>query len=342
MRFSTIAALLSIAASVVAAPAPQGASTEDAEAPAAPAAPAAPGAASLQDVATTGYATMNGGTTGGKGGKVVQVSTWAALQSAVQGDAPAIVVVSGSLRPTSSGKKGAALKIGSNKTIVGKDNKAVIMGGGLSMKGVKNVIIRNLTIQKVLAPTDAIGIQDTTNVWVDHVDLSSDMTHDKDYYDGLLDITHAGDFVTVSNSYLHDHYKASLVGHSDSNGAEDRGHLRVTYHNNYWKNLNSRGPSLRFGTGHVYNNYYENMNDAINTRQNAQVLVQSNVFVGSSKPLYNQDGGKATQMDNNLGSAKTANVAAAALKEMPYKSTILPAVGVKAAVVGQAGATLTF
>lgn len=26
------------------------------------------------------------------------------------------------------------------------------------------------------------------NVWIDHVDVSSDRSHDKDYYDGLLDV----------------------------------------------------------------------------------------------------------------------------------------------------------
>jgi len=94
---------------------------------------------------------------------------------------------------------------------------------------------------------------------------------DKDYYDGLLDITHAADWVTVSNTYFHDHvsldvlrqtepdnsqiaqqWKASLVGHSDSNADEDTGTLHVTYANNKWININSRTPSLRFGTGHIY------------------------------------------------------------------------------------------
>jgi pectate lyase len=28
----------------------------------------------------------------------------------------------------------------------------------------------------------------------------------------------------------------------------------VTYAYNYWSNLNSRTPSFRFGTGHIYNN----------------------------------------------------------------------------------------
>lgn len=77
-------------------------------------------------------------------------------------------------------------------------------------------------------------------------------------------LTHAADYVTVSNTFIHDHWKASLVGHSDSNGDEDTGHLRITYNNNYWYNLNSRGPSFRFGTGHLYNNYYEDVSDGIN------------------------------------------------------------------------------
>lgn len=115
------------------------------------------------------------------------------------------------------------------------------------------MILRNLKISKVLADNgDAITIQAASNVWVDHCDLSSDTDHGKDFYDGLVDVTHASEYVTVSNTFFHDHFKASLVGHSDSNAAEDQGHLHVTYANNYWYNVNSRGPSVRFGTGHIF------------------------------------------------------------------------------------------
>lgn len=59
----------------------------------------------------------------------------------------------------------------------------VLSGVGLRMNGVSNVIIRNLTIKKVLASAgDAIGIQASKNVWVDHCDLSSDRDHDKVSY----------------------------------------------------------------------------------------------------------------------------------------------------------------
>jgi pectate lyase len=43
---------------------------------------------------------------------------------------------------------------------------------------------------------------------------------------GLLDITHAADFVTISWNTFADHWKALLFGHSDNNAAEDTGKLR--------------------------------------------------------------------------------------------------------------------
>jgi pectate lyase len=61
---------------------------------------------------------------------------------------------------------------------------------------------------------------------------------------GLCDIGHAAGYVTVSNTHFHDRFKASLVDHSDSNGAEDMGYLHVTYANNLWINIESRMPLL--------------------------------------------------------------------------------------------------
>lgn len=47
----------------------------------------------------------------------------------------------------------------------------------------KNVIIRNVKVSKVLAEAgDAIGIQASSQVWLDHLDLSSDKDHDKVCY----------------------------------------------------------------------------------------------------------------------------------------------------------------
>jgi pectate lyase len=186
-------------------------------------------------------------TTGGIGGTTVTVSTLAALTSALADDTAKIVLVSGTITGNT------VVKVGSNKSVLGKSG-ASLVGVGLRVNKKNNVIIRNLKISKVLASTgDALGIQEASKVWVDHLDLSSDRDHDKDFYDGLLDVTHGSTFVSITNSNLHDHFKASLVGHSDSNEAEDK-KITVTYALNKFSNLNSRMPSFRFGTGHLFNN----------------------------------------------------------------------------------------
>lgn len=120
------------------------------------------------------------GTTGGAGGEEVTVSTVDELVEAVKGDEPRIIYVEGTLEGT------ATIRTGSNKSILGKDSESHIIGAGILVKGVDNVIIRNLKIGLVREEhaEDAIGIDNATNVWVDHCDLYSDLDHGKDYYDG--------------------------------------------------------------------------------------------------------------------------------------------------------------
>lgn len=201
---------------------------------------------SVTDACDIGYCTQNGGTTGGAAGEQTTVTTLEELKTAAGADGAAIIIVSGTITGAEQ------VDVAADKTIFGEPGSE-LSGVGLRVKDVSNVILRNLKISKVLADSgDAISIQAADNVWVDHCDLSSDRDHDKDYYDGLCDVTHAANYITISNTYFHDHWKASLVGHSDSNADEDEGNLIVTYANNYWSNVNSRGPSFRFGTGHVF------------------------------------------------------------------------------------------
>ncbi|EJD53916.1 polysaccharide lyase family 1 protein [Auricularia subglabra TFB-10046 SS5] len=288
--------------------------------------------ASVSDVATVGYATLNGGTSGGSGGTTTTVNSLSALTSAVSGGAKKIVIISGTI----SGN--TVVKVGSNTTVIGQKGSSLV-GVGLRVLNEKNVILRNVKISKVLAEAgDAIGIQASSQVWVDHADLSSDRDHDKDFYDGLLDITHGCTGVTVTNSKLYNHWKASLVGHSDSNGSEGA----VTYANNYWSNLNSRTPSFRFGHGHLFNNFFEGNGDGINTRDGAQLLVENNVWSsGNKKPLYSTDEGFAVAKGNDFGggsnSAPTGNFNSA-----PYSYSLLATSSVQSSVTSGAGQTLSF
>lgn len=119
----------------------------------------------------------------------------------------------------------------------------------------------------------------------------------------------------------------------------------MTFANNYWYNINSRGPSFRFGTGHIYNSYYSDVNDGINTRMGAQLLVESSVFEkASSKVIYSADSdevGYAVVNDVDLGgSSNTAGKGT--LTSVSYEYTLLGSANVKSSVTASAGQTLSF
>lgn len=280
------------------------------------------------------------GTTGGAGGTTTTVSSLSALTSAVSGSAKKIVRVSGTITGNTN------VKVGSNTTIIGVGSSASLVGISLNMNSVSNVIIRNLKISKVLASSttgDAVHIEsESTKIWVDHCDLSSDLSHGKDYYDGLLDITHGCDYITVSWNRFHDHYKVSLVGHSDSNGSEDTGHFHVTYHHNWFNNCNSRLPSIRFGTLHAYNNYFTAVGDsAIHSRENAQALVQNNYFDGSGTALTTTGDSKVDGYANASGNiyngAKVDITRTGSFTSAPYAFTLDSASSVPSYVQANSG-----
>ncbi|KAG9076209.1 hypothetical protein FRC06_009638 [Ceratobasidium sp. 370] len=294
--------------------------------------------ATTSDKATIGYATLGGGTTGGGPATAVTVTSLDAFKTAISNGSE-VIIISGSW----TGNE--VVTIPSDTTILGKSG-ATLNGIGLRVLDVSNVIIHNLkarfsTINKVLADAgDALGIQASNRVWIDSVELWSDRDHDKDYYDGLLDITHGCYDVIVTNSYLHDHWKASLVGHSDSDESEDVA-IQVTYAFNKWYNLNSRTPSFRFGHGHIFNNYFLSNNDGINTRVGAELLVQNNVFESCSDPLYSTDSGYANASGNDFGGASNTALTMT-WNAVGYSYTLKDTSTVKAYVNSVAGNILSF
>ncbi|MFI7426340.1 polysaccharide lyase family 1 protein [Micromonospora sp. NPDC049836] len=290
-----------------------------------------------------GWATQNGGTTGGAGGGTVTVSDAGALANAVAGDTATTVRVNGAFSCSTE------IRVGSNKTVIGVGSSAGLTGCGLNLRDARNIIIRNLRIAKVRAGVgngDAIHLDNSTNVWIDHNDLSSDTTSGTDYYDGLLDITHGSNFVTVSWNRLHDHVKCSLVGHSDSNSSEDTGKLKVTYHHNAFSNCFQRNPRVRFGNPvHVFNNYYvttanPSYSYGIATTCGAGVLVEGNYFENMTDPTHVGEGsspaGNLVERNNlyvNSGTPQTAGSVAA----VPYAYTLDAASTVKSTVTAGAG-----
>jgi len=288
-----------------------------------------------------GFAAQNGGTTGGAGGNTVSVCTEAELNAAVADDTARIVKITCNIRLT------ALVRVGSNKSILGAALNAGISGHGFYIRRKRNVIIRGLRIAYSVAPDDGVGIDETTNVWIDHNEFFSDLNHDKDFYDGLLDMKHAADFITVSWNKFHTHFKANLVGHSDSNESEDRGKLRLTYHHNWFLDCNSRLPSIRFGTAHIYNNVYENVGaSGINSRMGAQVLVEGNIFRNTKLPLTtnldSRDDGYAVERNNDWGGETPVITQPCSFTSPPYSYTVDDLGNMEAVVKRDAGATIRF
>ncbi|KAF4460427.1 pectate lyase plyb [Fusarium albosuccineum] len=293
-----------------------------------------------KEACSVGYCTQNGGTTGGAAGETITVNSVSALIEAAKRDGPLTIIVSGKLtgsdrvRPTS------------DKTIIGEAGSS-ITGVGFYVRRQKNVILRNLKIGQVDASNgDAIGIDESTNVWVDHCDLSGDLSGGKDDLDGLLDISHGADWVSVTNTYFHDHWKGSLIGHSDSNASEDKGKLHITYANNYWKNVNSRQPLIRFATVHIVNNYWDGIIlSGVNTRMGAQVLVQSSAFANSAERAIffadSKETGYAVVDDVDLGgSVNSAPKGTLTVGSLPYKVSALGSSKVAGTIPGTAGQRL--
>ncbi|UPK93374.1 hypothetical protein LCI18_004309 [Fusarium solani-melongenae] len=211
------------------------------------------------------------GTTGGSG-EGVTVTSCADLTSAVANGG--VIKIDGQLSGCD------IIRLEGDTTILGVGSGSGLVGGGFRMKDVSNVILRNLKMSNPPEGKDLIDIESSTYIWVDHCDLSAEgITGDKDHYDGLCDAKRGSDFITISWTKFSDHWKASLIGHSDNAGADDTGKLHVTYHHNYWSNINSRAPSVRFGTAHIYSSCYEDVpTSGVNSRMGAQVLVEQNSF----------------------------------------------------------------
>ncbi|KIJ51629.1 polysaccharide lyase family 1 protein [Sphaerobolus stellatus SS14] len=282
-----------------------------------------------------GYATQNGGTTGGNGGATTTVTTLAALRAAITGASPKIVQISGIIQGD-----GDTVDVGNHTTIIGLGSNSGLTGGGFRVKKGTNVIFRNLQLSKSPAPTDLIELQTATNVWVDHNTFTSDLSHGKDFYDGQLDMNHGTDFVTVSWNIFQQHFKTSLVGGSDNTGSEDSGHLRVTYHHNHFLDVNSRTPSLRFGTAHIYSNFFENVFDSgVDSRDGAQTLVEDNVFQNVTDPIETTLNGGFSNQRNNIFSNSTLdpNLAVGTFTSPPYSYTADSASSVSSIVTASAG-----
>ncbi|KAF5662479.1 putative pectate lyase 1 [Fusarium heterosporum] len=261
------------------------------------------------------------GTTGGEGSPLI-VTSCSELKSALTNGG--VIHINGKLTGCD------IMMVQSDTSIIGVGANSGLTDSGFRLKNANNVIIRNLAMNNPPKEMDLIDIESSTYIWVDHCDFSAEgITGDKDYYDGLLDAKRGSDFLTFSWNKFSDHWKASLIGHDDSNGAQDTGKLHVTYHHNYWHNVNSRTPSIRFGTAHIYSSCYEDLpTSGVNSRMGAQVLVEATAFINVKRPIVTNldslEEGFAAEK-NNLFENSKAEITQEKNFTPPYEYSIDPA-----------------
>jgi pectate lyase len=246
------------------------------------------GGGGTPDFSMIGYATLNGGTTGGQGGSTVTISTLAQLQawaaSRENNTTPEIAYISGKISASSTTL--ITVKHGANVSILGLGSTAELQNVGLKIWDYDNVIVRNMKIHEVFYPDDALTLDDVINGWVDHCEFYSKIGPGitVDTYDGLLDIKNGSRYITVSWNYLHHHMKNMLYGHTDGNSIDAQ--MRITLHHNYIDNTDGRNPSLRYGAVHMFNNYFSNITDyGIAVRQGGHALIQNNVYENVNLPI---------------------------------------------------------
>jgi pectate lyase len=251
------------------------------------------GYATVQDDKGTPYLV-----TGGSLGDTVTAETLSDLQNYLGSSNPYVVKFSGELTGIET------ISIASDKTFLGVGDGAHLRGIEVSVNQARNVIIKNITISHV-TPQDALEINGKSkNIVIDHCEFYSDRLHGKDYYDGLLDIKNESSFITVSRSCFHDHFKVCLISSGDQQVADSV--IRVTFHHNYFYNCGPRLPSIRFGKAHIFNNYFKDSDDAVNSRMNACVKVEKNYFENIGKAVFTDNSsyaGYVQLVDNHFGSS---------------------------------------
>ncbi|WP_202919527.1 pectate lyase family protein [Saccharothrix deserti] len=246
-----------------------------------------------------GYASMNGGTTGGFGADVVHEYVlseyWPGSGYGSPGDAMyellrehddrsanegLVIYVDETIRASEFSDAKMHVKDVENVSILGVGDQGEFDGVGLSLRSAHNIVIRNLSIHHVdTGERDGITVQkNSTNVWIDHNEFYNEYPDvDKDHYDGLVDIKDGAKYITVSWNYLHDSWKTMLTGGGDSLSSTGN---YITYMNNRFQNVNSRVPLVRRSDAHMLNNFFEDIAvSAINSRMGARVLVEGNYFL---------------------------------------------------------------
>ncbi len=306
-----------------------------------------------------GWASQNGGTTGGGTSSETTVTNYSQLKSAIENSSVKVIKVTGTITVSAR----LSLQDQTGKTIYGTSGAKLVStnqtkdgSGILSVKRCKNLIIRNLVFEGPGAyDTDGWDnaiLDDCQNVWVDHCEF-------RDGVDGNFDIKNKSDYITVSYTkftYLKapraggsggsdDHRYSNLIGSSDGATA-DRGKLRITFARCWWASgCKERMPRVRFGKVHIINSYFNSSvsNKCIAAGFEANIRVENNVFENVKNPIDLMTGLTAvTVTSGNVFTNTSGNKAGKNTAfTPPYTVVPLSTSAIKSDITANAGATFS-
>jgi pectate lyase len=234
-----------------------------------------------------GFATLEGGTTGGAAGPSVTVSNQADLERYAGATEPYVIRVSGTISLTPAGTE---VRVRSNKSIIGLGTNAKINEGGFFLaSGVSNVIFRNLTIGgtghyataddpgRDLHDWDGIQMDTAHHIWIDHC-------HFEDVYDGMIDVRMDTNFITLSWNRFRNHLKTVGIGWTENLIT------KITLHHNFFDNCEKRNPNCDNAYCHSYNNILEGVDEQGSLAYgNASLRIENGVFRNSNRPWYSAE-----------------------------------------------------
>jgi len=233
-----------------------------------------------------GFASTEGGTTGGAAGETVTVSSYDDLVSYATSADPYVIRISGTITVAQYGYE---IPVTSDKTLIGVGDTGEIKNGGIILKaGVSNVIVRNLTIGETamadddpddkLYDYDGIQMDTADHVWIDHNTFTN-------INDGMIDSRKDTTDLTVSWNVLADHNKTFGIGWTDNVTA------RITIHHNWIHDTNQRNPSVdNVALAHLYNNYLQDVTSyGNNARGETKMVVENSYFDTVKNPYYAGD-----------------------------------------------------
>ncbi len=220
----------------------------------------------------------------------------------------------------------ARMSAGKDITIEGVGNDAVINGWGIHFMATsaspefgKSFEVRNIAFKNV--PEDCLGMEGVQEgdsltapverCWIHNCEfyvphVANPAESDKAEGDGACDFKR-GQYFTNSYCYYEGYHKTNLVGASDSNYQ-----YHLTYHHNYWKNCESRGPLARQADIHMYNNVFDGQTSYCqNPRANAYIFSEYNVMKDSKDPVTVKSGGVVKSFNDvyiNVKGDQAANV----------------------------------